>query len=124
MPHRSHARNPGHHRGAPAPAWPFGEAENDRRSARRVKIHSPLAVRWKGQRESAKIRLLDLSRSGFRFECGKIHSLEERGHAECIQPEGTRIDCDFVIVWSREVGPDRFQYGARFVKTESARKSA
>ena len=96
----------------------------ERRAARRVHLRAPLIVRWPGEQESSKIRILDLSRSGFRFECHKIYSIHDHGHADSIKPEGTHIGSDFVIVWAREVKPGTFQYGARFVKSESLRRSA
>ncbi|MEY3144043.1 MAG: PilZ domain [Planctomycetota bacterium] len=89
-----------------------------------MNLRAPLAVRWSGDSESSKIRILDLSRSGFRFECHKIYSLHDHGHAESIKPEGTHIGSDFVIVWAREVKPGTYQYGARFVKSETLRRSA
>jgi hypothetical protein len=96
----------------------------ERRAARRVHLRAPLIVRWPGEPESSKLRILDLSRSGFRFECHKIYSIHDHGHAESIKPEGTHIGSDFVIVWAREVKAGTFQYGARFVKSESLRRSA
>lgn len=81
-------------------------------------------VRWNGHAEPEKIRILDLSRTGFRFECTRIYKLSERGHALEIKPEDTRLDSDFVIVWSREAGHGRYQYGARFVKSASHRRAA
>ena len=96
----------------------------ERRVARRVLLRAPLLVRWPGHAESSKIHILDLSRSGFRFECHKIYSIHDHGHAESIKPEGTHIGSDFVIVWAREVKQGIFQYGAKFVKSDSLRRSA
>ena len=101
-----------------------GSGGRERRCARRVLLRAPLTVRWPGHSELSKIRILDLSRSGFRFECHRIYSLHDHGHAESIAPEGTPIGSDFVIVWAREVKPGTYQYGARFVKSESLRRSA
>lgn len=96
----------------------------ERRVARRVNLRAPLAVRWAGHSEVVRIRILDLSRSGFRFECHKIYSLGDHGHAVSIKPEDTRIDSDFEIVWARELKAGTYQYGARFVKHAAARRSA
>ena len=101
-----------------------GASGRERRVARRVHLRAPLAIRWAGQAETVRIRILDLSRSGFRFECHKVYSLEDRGHADSIKPENTHIGSDFVIVWAREVKPGTYQYGARFVTHAAARRSA
>ncbi len=96
----------------------------ERRAARRVTLRAPLAVRWAGEEEFAKIRILDISRTGFRFECSRIYTIGDQGHADSIKPEGTRIESDFVVVWTRELKPGVYQYGARFVKSASMRRSA
>lgn len=124
---RSSTRSPNDRRGGPETE--SGSNANavggrERRVARRVLLRAPLLVRWPGQSESSKIRILDLSRSGFRFECHKIYSIHDHGHAESIKPEDTHIGSDFVIVWAREVKQGIFQYGARFVKSDSLRRSA
>lgn len=125
--HRSSTRNTtDRRRGSEAdPASPSSSAGGrERRCARRVHLRAPLAVRWEGQSEDMKLRILDLSRSGFRFESHTLYSLHDHGHAESIKPEGTHIGADFVIVWAREVKPGTYQYGARFVKSDSLRRSA
>jgi hypothetical protein len=127
--HRSTSRQPSDCRrlesaftpSLPAEGWASG---GERRVARRVHLRAPLAVRWAGHSETVRIRILDLSRSGFCFECHKVYSLEDHGHAESIKPEGTHIGSDFVIVWAREVKPGTYQYGTRFVKHAAARRSA
>lgn len=126
---RSHNRQPSDRRrlegvAGSAPLVEGSASGRERRVARRVHLRAPLAVRWAGHSEVVRIRILDLSRSGFRFECHKVYSLEDHGHAESIKPEGTHIGSDFVIVWAREVKPGTYQYGARFVKHASARRSA
>lgn len=96
----------------------------ERRASRRVTLRAPLAVRWAGEESLAKIRILDISRTGFRFECSRIYSIGNHGHADSIKPEGTRIESDFVVVWTREIKAGLYQYGARFVKSASLRRSA
>jgi hypothetical protein len=96
----------------------------ERRAARRVTLRAPLSVRWAGEEEFAKLRILDISRTGFRFECSRIYTIGNHGHADSIKPEGTRIESDFVVVWTREIKAGVYQYGARFVKSASLRRSA
>jgi hypothetical protein len=122
---RKSAERPGH---AETPSFESARQAHvgarDRRVSRRVNLRAPLTVRWAGEEGVAKIRLLDISRTGFRFECSRIHSIGNHGHAESIKPEDTRIDSDFVIVWTYEVKPGCYHYGARFVKSVALRRSA
>ena len=123
MPHRSQPKSSGN-RTHTSDGQSAGGTGRERRTARRVRLSAPMAVRWDGHAELSRIRILDISRTGFRFECSRVYSMRERGHAVSIKPEDTRIESDFVIVWSREMAPGRYQYGARFVKSQALRKSA
>jgi hypothetical protein len=124
MPHRSHSRQSNERRSGTESVGHGWESGKDRRRARRVRLCAPLAVHWDHHPDVKRLRIIDLSRSGFQFECTRIYAIEERGHAESIKPEETRIDSDFVIVWSRDMGHGRHRYGARFVKSASHRRAA
>lgn len=120
MPHRNHSRRTDGHRNGSEPS----PAGRERRRARRVPLNAPLSVEWEHYPDVKRLRVLDISRSGFRFECSRNYAVGERGHAVCIKPEDTPLNSDFVIVWGRDVGHGRFQYGARFVKSIARRRAA
>ena len=101
-------------------------AHDERRRARRVLLPAQIVIRWEWSGQMETVKLVDFSASGFRFRTPQAVLNGEMGRAISIKPEGTPVDAEFVVVWSREcglLGPHGQECGARFVDLRALRRN-
>ena len=100
-------------------------AHDERRRARRVILPAQIVIRWEWSGQLEQVKLVYFSASGFRFRTPNGVLNGEMGRAISIKPEGTPVDAEFVVVWSREyglLGPHGQECGAQFIDPRAKRR--